>query len=115
MSDIFFSLHVQPWQSKTYAKRAEECRWLAKISPLEFSYLTLRRYLETLRRAYDQARRAVAQDLSRDTALNEVRNDVILALNELIGSLQARTLAQDKIEKAKALVDSWIKLLKEQS
>jgi hypothetical protein len=71
--------------------------------------------LETLRRGYDQARRGVAQGLSSDFALNEVRNEVVLALNEVIGSLQARTLDQDKIDKANSLVDEWIKLLKEQS
>jgi hypothetical protein len=71
--------------------------------------------VETLRRAYDQARRAVAPGFSSDTALNEVQNDTILALNEVIGSLQARTLAQEKIDKAKGLVGACIKLLKEQS
>ena len=71
--------------------------------------------VETLRRAYDQARRAVAQGSSSDTALNEVQNDVILALNEVIGSLQARTLTQERIDKAKGLLDAWIKLLKEQN
>jgi hypothetical protein len=64
--------------------------------------------VKTLRRAYDQARRAVAQGFSSDTALNEVRNDVVLALNQVIGSLQARTLAQEKIDRAKGLVDTWI-------
>lgn len=68
--------------------------------------------VETLRRAYDQARRAVAQGFSTSTTLTEVRNDVILSLNEVIGSLQARTLDEEKIEKARSLVDTWIKLLK---
>jgi hypothetical protein len=56
----------------------------------------------------------VAQALSSETALNQVRNDVILALNEVIGSLQARTLDEEKIDKAKGLLDAWIKLLKEE-
>jgi hypothetical protein len=38
---------------------------------------------------------------------------VILALNEIIGSLQARTLTEEKI-KAKRLVEAWIRLLKAQ-
>jgi hypothetical protein len=68
--------------------------------------------VETLRRAYDQARRAVAEGFSSDISLNGVRNDVVLALNEVIGLLQARTLTKEKINKAKGLVDAWIKLLK---
>jgi hypothetical protein len=68
--------------------------------------------VETLRRAYDQARRGVAQGFSSEIALNGVRNDVVLALNEVIGLLQARTLTKEKINKAKGLVDAWIKLLK---
>jgi hypothetical protein len=68
--------------------------------------------VETLRRAYDQARRGLAQAFSSEVALNDVRNEVVLALNEIIGSLQARTLTEEKINKAKGLVDGWIKLLK---
>jgi hypothetical protein len=68
--------------------------------------------VETLRRAYDQARRGVAQGFSNEVTLNDVRNEVVLALNEIIGSLQARTLTEEKINKAKGLVDGWIKLLK---
>ena len=71
--------------------------------------------VETLRRAYDQARRGVAQGFSNEVTLNDVRNEVVLALNEIIGSLQARTLLQEKIDKAKGRVDEWINLLKEQS
>jgi len=70
--------------------------------------------VETLRRAYDQARRGVAQGFSSEVILNEARNEVILALNEIIGSLQARTLTEEKINKAKRLVEGWIKLLKTQ-
>jgi hypothetical protein len=68
--------------------------------------------VETLRRAYDQARRGVAQGFSSEVALNEVRNEVVLALNEIIGSIQARTLTEEKINKAKHVVEAWIKLLK---
>jgi len=68
--------------------------------------------VETLRRADDQARRGLAQAFSSEVALNDVRNEVVLALNEIIGSLQARTLTEEKINKAKGLVDGWIKLLK---
>jgi hypothetical protein len=71
--------------------------------------------VETLRRAYDQARRAVAQDFSSETVLNEVRKNVLLALNEVIGPLQARTLAQEKIYKTKKLLEAWIKLLQKQT
>jgi hypothetical protein len=69
--------------------------------------------VETLRRAYDQARREVAQGFSSDAAINEGRNDVVLALNDIIGSIQARTLDQKKIDKAKGLVEAWIRHLKE--
>jgi hypothetical protein len=69
--------------------------------------------VETLRHAYDHARREVAQGFSSDVAINEVRNDVVLALNDVIGSIQARTLTQEKIDKAKSLVEAWIRLLKE--
>jgi hypothetical protein len=69
--------------------------------------------VETLRHAYDQARREVAQGLSSEAAINEVRNDVVLALNDIIGSIQARTLNQEKIDKAKGLVEAWIRHLKE--
>jgi hypothetical protein len=50
MSDALFSLYVQPPQSKTYVKRAEECRWLATISPPEFrqTYLKLAAEYEQL-------------------------------------------------------------------
>ena len=92
---------------------AEEARKLTDtLSPISPDTPTI---VDTLRRAYDQARRAVAQGFSSNTDLNEVRNDVILALNEVIGSLQARTLAQEKIDKAKKLLDTWIKLLKKQN
>src|ERR1043165_4218122 len=67
--------------------------------------------VETLRRAYDQARRGAAQGFSSEVDLNDARNEVVLALNEVIGSLQARTLTEEKINKAKGLVDAWIKLL----
>jgi len=42
MSDVFISLHVQPPQPRTYAKRAEECRRLAKVSPREFKHTYLK-------------------------------------------------------------------------
>jgi hypothetical protein len=91
---------------------AEEARQLtATLVPISPDTPTI---VETLRRAYDQARRAEAEGLSSETALNQVRNDVILALNEVIGSLQARTLNEEKIDKAKGLLDAWIKLLKEE-
>ena len=51
MSDVLFSLkYAQPWQSKTFAKRAEECRWLAIVSPPEFrqTYLKLAAEYEQL-------------------------------------------------------------------
>jgi hypothetical protein len=90
---------------------AEEARKLTDtLSPISPDTPTI---VETLRRAYDEARRGVAEGSSTDTTLNEVRNDVVLALNEVIGFLQARTLTQDKIDKAKGLVDTWIELLKE--
>jgi hypothetical protein len=50
--------------------------------------------------------------LASDEALNTIRKDVILALNDVINSLQARTLTQEKIDNAKKLGEAWIMLLK---
>lgn len=71
--------------------------------------------LETLRRAYDQARRAMTPTFSSDDAVHAARNEAVLALNDVIGSLQARSLTPEKIDRGKAAVDAWIKLLKGQS
>ena len=71
--------------------------------------------LETLRRAYDEARRGTTPILSSASALNASRDEVVLALNGLIGSLQARSLTSENIERAKVAVDVWIKLLKGRS
>jgi len=68
--------------------------------------------VDTLRHAYDQARRGTTPILSSAGALDASRNEVVLALNGLTGSLQARSLTTDKIDRAKAAVDVWIKLLK---
>jgi hypothetical protein len=70
--------------------------------------------VETLRRAYDQARRAKTPTLSSGDAVNTARSEAVLALNDVIGSLQARSLTPEKINRAKAAVGGWIKLLKEQ-
>jgi hypothetical protein len=43
------------------------------------------------------------------------RSEAVLALNDVIGSLQARSLTPEKINRAKAAVGGWVKLLKEQS
>jgi hypothetical protein len=53
--------------------------------------------VDTLRRAYDQARRGATPILSSAGALNASRAEVVLALNGLIGSLQARSLASENI------------------
>jgi hypothetical protein len=71
--------------------------------------------LEALRRTYDQARRGTTPILSNAGALNASRDEVVLVLNGLIGSLQARSLTPEKIDRAKAAVDAWIKLLKGRS
>ena len=71
--------------------------------------------LETLRKAYDQARRGTTPILSSAGALNAARDEVVLVLNGLIGSLQARSLTSKKIDRAKAAVDAWIKFLKGRS
>ena len=71
--------------------------------------------VDTLRNAYDQARRATTPILSSAGALNASRDEVVLALNGLIGSLQARSLTAENIDRAKAAVDVWIKLLKGRS
>jgi hypothetical protein len=53
MSGILFPWHMHLPQSKTYAKRAEECRWLASVSPPEFrhTYLKLAAEYEQLAKA----------------------------------------------------------------
>jgi hypothetical protein len=90
---------------------AEEAKTLIEtLAPISTEAPSI---VETLRHAYDQARREVAQGLSSEAAINEVRNDVVLALNDIIGSIQARTLNQEKIDKAKGLVEAWIRHLKE--
>jgi hypothetical protein len=69
--------------------------------------------LETLRRAYDQARKANSPTFSSDNILNAAaRNKALLALNDIIASLQARWLTRTKIDTAKTALDAWIKLLK---
>jgi hypothetical protein len=98
--------------SKELTVAEEAKRLIDTLEPISPDTPTI---VETLRRAYDQARRGVAQDIASDGTLNDVRNEVVLALNEIIGSLQARTLLQEKIDKAKGRVDEWINLLKEQS
>jgi|SRR5215475_14478615 hypothetical protein len=89
---------------------AEKARQLIDtLSPISPDTPTI---VETLRRAYDQARRALPPTLASDEALNTIRKDVILALNDVINSLQARTLTQEKIDNAKKLGEAWIMLLK---
>lgn len=69
--------------------------------------------LETLRRVYDQARKANWQAFSSDDEVNAAaRNKALLALNDIIGSLQARWLTPAKINKVKTAFDLWIQLLK---
>jgi len=69
--------------------------------------------LETLRRVYDQARKANWQAFSSDYEVNAAaRNRALLALNDIIGSLQARWLTPAKINKGKSAFDPWIQLLK---
>jgi hypothetical protein len=71
--------------------------------------------VDTLRRAYDQARRGTTPILSSAGALNASRGEVVLALNGLIGWLQGRSLTSENIDRAKAAVDVWIALLKGRS
>jgi hypothetical protein len=66
----------------------------------------------TLRNAYDQARRGATPLLSSAMALNAARYEAVLGLNDLIHSLQLQSLTKEKINRAKAAVDAWIKLLK---
>jgi hypothetical protein len=68
--------------------------------------------VETLRRAYDQARRGATPILSSAGALNDARHEAVMEVNALINSLQLQTLTEEKINKAKAAVDAWINLLK---
>jgi hypothetical protein len=53
MSGILFPWRMELPRSKTYAKRAEECRWLASVSPPEFrhTYLKLAAEYEQLAKA----------------------------------------------------------------
>jgi len=72
--------------------------------------------LETLHHIYDQARRANSPIISSTDAVNAAaRNKALLALNDIIGSLQARSLTPAKIDRGKVALDAWIKLLKGQS
>jgi hypothetical protein len=71
--------------------------------------------VDTLRKDSEHARRATTPILSSAVVLNASRDEVVLALNGLIGSLQARSLAAENIDRAKAAVDVWIKLLKGRS
>jgi len=66
----------------------------------------------TLRNAYDQARRGATPILSSAMALNAARYEAVMELNELIHSLPRQSLTQEKINRANAAVDAWIKLLK---
>jgi len=66
----------------------------------------------TLRNAYDQARRGATPILSSAMALNAARYEAVMELNELIHSLPRQSLTQEKINRASAAVDAWIKLLK---
>ena len=69
--------------------------------------------LETLRRVYDQAKKAHRQDFPSDHEVSAAaRNEALLALNDVIGSLQARWLTPAKIDKGKTALDAWMKLLK---
>src|SRR5262245_7932185 len=65
----------------------------------------------TLRQAYDQARRGATPILSSAEALNAARNEVGIALPNLIGALKNGSLSQKKIDGAKAAVNAWIMLL----
>jgi hypothetical protein len=50
MSGVLFPWRMHRPRSKTYAKRAEECRWLASVSPEQFReyYLKLAAEYELL-------------------------------------------------------------------
>lgn len=67
--------------------------------------------LEALRHIYDRARRANSPTTSSDDAA-AARNKALLALNDIIGSLQARRLTPARIDRGKVALDAWIKLLK---
>jgi hypothetical protein len=55
MSDLS-RLHMDRLPATTYAKRAEECRWLASVSPPEFraTYLKLAARYEQLANATEK-------------------------------------------------------------
>ena len=50
--------------------------------------------------------------LSSEMALNDSRDEVVIAFNDLIQSLQSGLSAPDKIEKAKRAAEDWVKELK---
>jgi hypothetical protein len=69
--------------------------------------------LEALHRAYDRAKKANSPTISSGDLVNAAaRNKALLALNDVIGSLQARSLTPAKINRGKVALDAWIKLLK---
>ena len=49
--------------------------------------------------------------LSSEEALNNSRDDVLMAFNDLIQSLQSGLSAPDKIEKARRAVEDWVREL----
>ena len=60
-----------PWQtcmpqSKTYAKRARECRWLATVSPLEFRQTYLKLADEYERLANEPTTSEVSVSIAQD-------------------------------------------------
>ena len=50
--------------------------------------------------------------LPSEPALNNSRDDVVMAFNDLIQSLQIGLTAPDKIEKAKRAAEDWVRELK---
>ena len=58
-----------------------------------------------------RAQQAVHRLLS-ETALNNSRDEVVIAFNDLIHSLQNGLSAPDKIEKAKRAAEDWVRELK---
>src|SRR5262245_32175348 len=86
------------------------------IDTLSATSLDSRNTLEALRRAYDQAKKANSLTISSNDEVNAAaRNKALLALNDVIGSLQARSLTPAKINAGKVALDAWVRLLNEQS
>jgi hypothetical protein len=83
----------------------------ATLSTLSPSTARTEEIAFNLRYASRLATAASAQGFSSDAVLNSLRGDASIALNAVAGSLDARTLTQDMIDKARGAVAPWLSAL----